>query len=82
MLVRPHDLEIRAEPDGQSTFPAEVLRILAAGPQVKIELSGPSSAPVNVEMPHEHFRRMKIAAGDRVYVRPRDARVFTEDYSI
>ena len=32
----------------------------AAGPQVKIELSGPSGAStVNVEMPHEHFRRMR-----------------------
>ena len=82
MLVRPHDLEIGVQPDGEASFPAEVLRILAAGPQVKIELSGPGSAPVNVEMPHEHFRRMHIAAGDRVFVRPRDARVFMDDYSI
>jgi hypothetical protein len=33
-------------------------------------------------MPHAQFRENGIAAGDEVFVALRDARVFTEDWSI
>jgi sulfate/thiosulfate transport system ATP-binding protein len=82
MLVRPHDLEIHARPNGCPSFPAKILRILAAGPQVKIELVSKSGESVNVEMAHDRFRGMGIALGDHVHVSPRDARVFLEDYCI
>jgi sulfate transport system ATP-binding protein len=82
LLVRPHDLEIRTQPDGVSSFPANVSRILAAGPQVKIELVSHSGDVVNVEMAHDRFRALSLVSGDRVYVSPRDARVFAEDYVI
>ena len=60
-------------------LPAQVLRILAAGPQVKIELSGPNSAgerrmPPRAFSPHEDRRRRS-----RTLSSARDARVFTEE---
>jgi sulfate transport system ATP-binding protein len=84
LLVRPHDLEIHTRPNGHSAFSARVSRILAAGPQVKIELVSHSGDLVSVEMAHDRFRGAKIAEGAEVYVSPRDGRVFAEpvDYSI
>ena len=84
LLVRPHDLEIHAQPNGRPTLPARISRILTAGPQVKIELVNKSGELVNVEMAHDRFRDMRIETGAEVYVSPRDARVFMEDadYSI
>ncbi len=82
LLVRPHDLEIHTGPNGNASLPAQIARVLAAGPQVKIELLSAGGDVVNVEMPHQRFRELGIAAGDRVFVSPRDARVFMEDYVI
>jgi sulfate transport system ATP-binding protein len=84
LLVRPHDLEIHTRPNGHTTFPARILRILAAGPQVKIELVAHSGELVNVEMAHDRFQGLHIETGAEVYVSARDARVFMEatDYSI
>jgi sulfate/thiosulfate transport system ATP-binding protein len=84
LLVRPHDLEIHAQPNGLPTFPATISRILAAGPQVKIELVGRDGELVNVEMAHDRFRDMGIETGAEVHVRPREARVFMDEpeYSI
>ena len=84
LLVRPHDLEIHTQPNGHPTFSARISRILAAGPQVKIELVSHNGEQVNVEMPHDRFRGMHIETGAEVYVSARDARVFMEspDYCI
>jgi len=82
LFVRPYDLDIRRLNDGQPSLRARVLRIQAAGPQVRVELQAETGEAVVVEMPHAQFRESGIAAGHEVFVAMRDARVFTEDYSI
>ena len=84
LLVRPHDLDIHTRPNGHPTLPARISRILAAGPQVKIELVSGGGKLINVEMAHNRFQDMRLTTGADVYVSPRDARVFMEatDYSI
>lgn len=84
LLVRPHDFEIHAQPNGRPGFLARISKILTAGPQVKIELMSHGGELVNVEMAHDRFQGMHMTAGAEVYVSPRDARVFMEtiDYSI
>jgi sulfate/thiosulfate transport system ATP-binding protein len=82
LLVRPHDLEISKRPNGRPALAARVSRILTAGPQVKIELVHDGGEPINVEMAHERFEEIQIEMGAEVYVSPRDARVFMDDYSI
>jgi sulfate transport system ATP-binding protein len=67
---------------GKPSLRARVVRIQAAGPQVRVELQAETGEAVVVEMAHAQFRETAIAAGDDVFVSPRDARVFTEDYSI
>lgn len=84
LLVRPHDLEIHAQANGRPMLAARVSRILAAGPQVKIELVGGGGELVHVEMAHDRFRGLRIESGAEVYISPRDARVFMDepDYCI
>jgi sulfate/thiosulfate transport system ATP-binding protein len=82
LFVRPHDLDIHGTPRGQPSLPAEVMRILSAGPLVKIELQGEDGKPINVEMPHDRFQSSGVQVGDRVHVSPRDAKVFVEDFVI
>jgi sulfate transport system ATP-binding protein len=82
LFVRPYDLEIRRSSGAAPSLRARVLRIQAAGPQVKVELQAETGEAVVVEMPHAQFRQSGILAGAEVFVGLRDARVFTEDYSI
>jgi sulfate transport system ATP-binding protein len=82
LFVRPHELDIELKSNGVPVLPATVRRVHAAGPVVKIELAGPGGELVQVEMGHERFAQARVAAGDKVFVRPRQGRVFTEDYSI
>jgi sulfate transport system ATP-binding protein len=82
LFVRPYDLDIRHSSSGAPSLRARVLRIQAAGPQVRVELQAETGEAVVVEMPHNQFRESGIQAGDDVFIGLRDARVFTEDYSI
>ncbi len=82
MFVRPYDLDINTTEDGRPAVTATVTRIQAAGPTAKFELLDENSQPIRVEMPHDRFRAMNVAKGDRVFVSLKDARVYVEDYVI
>ncbi len=77
LYVRPHLLDIELTPNGGgSHFPATVVRINPAGPQVKVELRAQWGDLVQVELGHERFRSLGLTPGAEVFVRPRDARAF------
>jgi sulfate transport system ATP-binding protein len=82
VFVRPFDLDIQRQSDGRPAIRARVVRIQSAGPTVKVELTSETGEPIAVEMPHERFRELPIQVNDLVFVSPRDAKVFLEDYSI
>lgn len=82
MFVRPYDLDIHTAEDGRPAMKATVTRIQAAGPTAKFELIDENSQPIRVELPHDRFRAMNIAKGDRVFVSLKDSRVYVEDYVI
>ncbi|MGB7157455.1 MAG: sulfate ABC transporter ATP-binding protein [Tepidisphaeraceae bacterium] len=81
LRVRPHDIEIHTHPNGH-TVAARVVRIQSAGPTVKIELEQPDGAPAHAELTHESFRSTQVTVGQRVYLTPKNAYAFEEDYSI
>jgi sulfate transport system ATP-binding protein len=82
-FVRPHELDISIEADdARPGMPATVRHVRSAGPQTKIELEGDGGERIVVELPHERFRALNIAAGARIFVTPREVKVFTDDYSI
>ncbi|HEY1207609.1 MAG: TOBE-like domain-containing protein [Bryobacteraceae bacterium] len=82
LLVRPHELDIHRYQDGKPGLRARVLRVQSAGPRVKVELEAETGEALTVEMAHAQFREIGIGPDDHVFVGLRDARIFTEDYSI
>jgi sulfate transport system ATP-binding protein len=87
VFVRPHELEIERHSTNGASVASKVVRIQSAGSVVRVELMGEQSQPITVELTHDRYRELGIQAGDEVFVRVRDARVFVEeepavDYSI
>jgi len=82
IYVRPHLMEIVRGHDPSNGLPMTVERIFAAGPSVKVELRRETGELVQAELSHDHYRTLALATGERVFVRPRENRVFPEDYAI
>jgi sulfate transport system ATP-binding protein len=81
IYVRPHLLEIHRDRSRPDDLRARVERIHAAGPTVKVELVT-DSGRAQAEISQEHYERLGLQRGEEVYVRPRQRRVFAEDYTI
>jgi sulfate transport system ATP-binding protein len=82
LYVRPYDLEIHAQENGQPALRSRVTRVQSAGPVVRLELLSDGNQVLHVEMSHDGFRQQPVAVGEYVFVTPRDSRVFVDDYSI
>jgi len=87
VFVRPHELEIERQPLNGADVRSRVARIQSAGSIVRVELIGEQNEAINVELTHDRYHELGIEAGDEVFVRVRDARVFVAeepavDYSI
>jgi sulfate transport system ATP-binding protein len=82
LFVRPYDLEVSSSPTDADSLRAAVARIQSAGPVVKLELRTEEGQLVQVEMSHEQSKRLEMRRDDIVYVRPKQSRVYVDDYSI
>jgi sulfate transport system ATP-binding protein len=82
IMVRPHQLQIERETRGEAALRAKVIRVQPAGPVVRIEVRAETGETLRVDMAHEAYQQTAVERGDDVFVRPREARVFVEDYSI
>lgn len=81
--VRSHDLEIERSQQDSSALKAEVKHIQKLGPSVRITLSiNGSESFVEAELTRDVFQNLDLQQGEQVYVRPRQVRVFAEDYQI
>jgi len=78
-FVRPHDLDLDAEPGEDTLLEGTIVRVHAAAPQVKIEVLSTAGETIHVEMSQERYRFAGWRPGQRVYVRPREIRVFAND---
>ena len=75
--VRPHDIEVERGRDGRPVIDVIVRHILTTGPRVRLDLERTDSGGlIEAEVSQERYRELKLAVGDRVYVRPRAVRVF------
>jgi sulfate transport system ATP-binding protein len=80
--VRPHELELDRLPRGSASLKAEVVRMNAAGPVVKVELFAKDFAlPISVALAPERHAELKMKVGDTLFVFPKRLRVF-QDYQI
>jgi len=76
VYVRPHLLEVSNSPAGQDSFAATVRQINSAGPLVKLELVTEWGDPVSAEISHDRFRALDLQPRARVYLIPKENRVF------
>lgn len=78
VFVRPHDLEVDTQPNGQPSLAATIVRIYSAGPNVRLELIADCGEQIYAELPQERFRALAVGQGSRVFVTPREIKVFAE----
>lgn len=76
-FVRPHDVEIRVEPNG-TTSRAVVKRVLRLGAQVRVDLDVDGGGTVAAELSRDEADRLSLEPGAPVFVRPRKERRFAE----
>lgn len=81
--VRSHDIEIERSPQDSTALKAEIKHIQKLGPSVRITLViDGNSEFVEAELTRDVFQNLGLQQGEQVYVRPRQVRVFVEDYQI
>lgn len=81
--VRSHDLEIDRAQQDSTALKAEIRHILKLGPAVRVTLAiDGNTETVEAELTRDVFQNLGLQHGEQVYVRPRQVRVFVEDYQI
>jgi sulfate transport system ATP-binding protein len=75
LFVRPHDLELRNEPNGQTT-PGTVERVVHLGFEVRVELLLEDGRDCWAQVTREEVDELDLAPGRKIFVRPRRTRVF------
>ena len=75
-FVRPHDIELRLEPNGKSSSSATVERVLHLGFEVRVELRLEDGRELHAQVTREEAERLELVPGSKVFVRPRHTRVF------
>jgi sulfate/thiosulfate transport system ATP-binding protein len=83
VFVRPHELEITRTREGSSALEARVTHINPAGSVVKVRLVAEQfGLLVSVDVPPERYAALRLKADEMVYIAPKRARMFPEDYVI
>ena len=81
--VRSHDLEIDRSQLDATAIGAVVRHIQKLGPAVRVTLALESSGELlEAELTRDTFQSLGLQQGEAVFVRPRQVRVFVEDYQI
>ena len=81
--VRSHDIEIERSPLDSTALKSEIKHIQKLGPSVRVTLAiDGNSEFVEAELTRDAYQNLGLQQGEQVYVRPRQVRVFVEDYQI
>ena len=81
--VRSHDIEIERSPQDSTAIKAEIKHIQKLGPAVRVTLVIDANGEfIEAELTRDVFQSLGLQPGESVFVRPRQVRVFVEDYQI
>lgn len=82
--IRPHDIEIYLEDKGDEFIGAEIFFIRAIGPIVNLEMRRLDNGDyIEAEISKDIYRKLNLKEKQKVYVKPKDFKVFVpEDYVI
>jgi sulfate transport system ATP-binding protein len=75
--VRPHDVEIRHEPNGR-TIEAMIDRVVHLGFEVRVELTLHDGEQFTVQLTREQVDELELKDGQIVFVRPRETKSFSD----
>ncbi|MFO1322278.1 MAG: sulfate ABC transporter ATP-binding protein [Burkholderiales bacterium] len=75
-FARPHDIEVFRPHPGAPGIPARVDHVLAVGSIVRVDLLAEDETPIHVELSRDQHAALRLMAGERVLVRPKQVRVF------
>jgi sulfate transport system ATP-binding protein len=76
-FARPYDLELDRQ-EGVGGFWATLRHVIPAGALVRLELEDGAAHVVQVEATRKQYDALRPAAGERLYVKPRQVRIFVE----
>ena len=75
--MRPHDIDISRTPQDDTALAVEVRLVRAIGSIVRVEVTADGSSEfIEIELSRERFDAAPLANGDKVFIRPRQYRVF------
>jgi len=78
VYTRPHDIDIMRQ-EGPGLYLADILRIHAIGPIIRVELQRKDNQQVvEVELTREAYTGLRLIVGEAVYIRPRQAKVYPQ----
>ncbi|WP_078382705.1 sulfate/molybdate ABC transporter ATP-binding protein [Sutcliffiella halmapala] len=82
--VRPHDINISKENEGEEAVQSTITHLHMIGPVVQIELvRSDNKEYLEAEISKEQYVKLALRVGEEVFVRPRQLKVFTpQDYMI
>lgn len=82
--VRPHDIEIfKTEIGSNPKIEAFISYVHTIGPLVRLELQRTDhSELIEAELTQERFRELGVSQGDKVFVYPRNVRVFVNEQKV
>jgi sulfate transport system ATP-binding protein len=81
-FTRPYDLDVARESSEGGGFWATLRHATPAGAVVRLELEGEEGALLQVEVPRDRHEALRPALGDRLYLRPRQVRVFLDEGAV
>jgi sulfate/thiosulfate transport system ATP-binding protein len=79
IYMRPHELDIKLLPNGAPHMAAYIERVNPAGSIAKVVAKTLVGQEVLVDMPLDSYRQLQLNNGDRVYIYPKNARVFVPE---
>ncbi|NLD38934.1 MAG: sulfate/molybdate ABC transporter ATP-binding protein [Desulfatiglans sp.] len=81
--VRSQDIDIDRESSYLSGIPATVKDIRTVGPVARVSLIVVGNPDVvEAELTRDKYRALDLKSGEKVFVRPKNVKVFVEDYQI
>ena len=79
VYMRPHELDIKLLPNGAPHMAASIERVNPAGSIAKVTAKTLDGNRVFVDLSFDTYERLRLRNGDRVYIYPKNARVFVPE---
>lgn len=76
LFARPHDMDVAVEPQDKEAIIAKIIHINPAGPLVSIEMENEQGRLLQAALTKEQFAELGPKKGQKIYLKPREMRVF------